>query len=858
MPERYSAGSCSCPRDHAARCYGLPGLELVTEAEAAARGAGRTVWRKARGSARPSPGPLGTGGSSGPACGPALRKLPRFNTFSIDIAENAALSGKSGAGIVVTMDAGLLWTAVGSTAAAIATAVGGWQLRLQIMEHRERRQHAGAGRLASFARGALPVVPPLGRLPADVRGRDALLGELRQSLTRRKRRGTAWVLTGMGGIGKSTVALATAESARARGWRVWWVTATDTASLTGGILEILGQLGTPESVTGPAREGEPTAPDRAWEFIVNSHIAERRWLLVFDDADNPAVLAGAGAATPRDGTGWLRPDVPGMIVVTTRHRDQRTWGQKVRVRELRLLDDDLAADVLNDLAPHFREDAKGPAMDLGRRLGGLPLALHLAGSYLASPFARWHSFAAYLEALDSDGLPGVLADLDDLGAQARVAVTRTWELSLDALAADGLPQARPLLFLLSCYAAATPIPAVLLDPDLLTAILIPGEPGGGSGSAEGYTRDWHRRHRDTALYGLATVGLIDAASDRAVTVHPVVADVNRSRLLTAPRRELHAISSTAVTLLHASCQGLDARGPADWPTWRSLVPHTTALLGWLSSHLGEDDLAALVDAASMISTALWRGGNYATAERLACASLKAVSGLSTDHPASLKARSQLAHVVAVTRYGEAEQMFRQVLPDQQRILGGLHPDTMFSQRVLARLTGLQGRYQQAEQMYLRLIANCQRRLGGDHDEILHLRHGLAGMVERLGRFEEAESMFRTLHDDQRRLLGDYHQECLELRSGIGRAPLDQHCGSTPRMNARSPPQAPPPSRSAWHSSSATPTPSAPSLSATTPTSRPGIATTAAATTPPTRNPACWSTTSAASSPHSNPDNPGTG
>jgi hypothetical protein len=45
---------------------------------------------------------------------------------------------------------------------------------------------AGAERLASFTRGALPVVPPLGRLPADVRGRDALLGELQQTLTRRK------------------------------------------------------------------------------------------------------------------------------------------------------------------------------------------------------------------------------------------------------------------------------------------------------------------------------------------------------------------------------------------------------------------------------------------------------------------------------------------------------------------------------------------------------------------------------------------------------------------------------------------------------------------------------------------------
>ena len=63
----------------------------------------------------------------------------------------------------------------------------------------------------------------------------------------------------MGGVGKSTVALATAETGRSRGWRVWWVTATDTASLTRGMLEVLHQLGAPESVTRPVRE---RCPDR--------------------------------------------------------------------------------------------------------------------------------------------------------------------------------------------------------------------------------------------------------------------------------------------------------------------------------------------------------------------------------------------------------------------------------------------------------------------------------------------------------------------------------------------------------------------------------------------------------------------
>ena len=90
--------------------------------------------------------------------------------------------------------------------------------------------------------GALPVTPPLGRLPLDVRGRDPLLGEFRRLLTRRKPKGGVWVLTGMGGLGKSTVALAVADDALARGWQVWWITATDAASLTGGMLEVLAQI----------------------------------------------------------------------------------------------------------------------------------------------------------------------------------------------------------------------------------------------------------------------------------------------------------------------------------------------------------------------------------------------------------------------------------------------------------------------------------------------------------------------------------------------------------------------------------------------------------------------------------------
>jgi hypothetical protein len=44
------------------------------------------------------------------------------------------------------------------------------------------------------------------------------------------------------------------------------------------------------------------------------------------------------------------------------------------------------------------------------------------------------------------------------GADDRAVITSTWELSLDALAARGRPQARPLLRVLACLAPAVLIP----------------------------------------------------------------------------------------------------------------------------------------------------------------------------------------------------------------------------------------------------------------------------------------------------------------------------------------------------------------------------------------------------------------
>ena len=628
---------------------------------------------------------------------------------------------------------------------------------------------AGAGACDA---GLLPVSVPLGRLPAEVRGRDVLLAEMRRPLTRRRQRlDSTWILAGMGGLGKSTIALAVAQSAQARNWRVWWVTATDATSLNGGILEILHQLGAPESVTRPVREGTPTAPTRFWEFLNDANPAAGRWLLIFDNADAPAVLAAHGSVSPADGTGWLRAHSGGMVVVTTRTRDQRVWGLWVTMRELRPLDEATAAQVLADLAPEIRDPAGEQARALARRLGGLPLALHLAGAYLASRFARWDTFSDYHHALDSADLPVAMGDLDDQTGQARATIQRTWDLSLDALTAQGRPETRPVLFILSAYAPATPIPIALLRADKLSHLV---DQAGGQGRADAVgsrTSEIEGRLR-SALEGLATVGLIDITDGngwpirKAVTVHPVVADANRSHLLTTAGQDLQAIGNAAVSLLQAACGELDPARPPDWPAWHLLVPHVTAVLEWLSPHLQADSLAILLDISIRAATAL-ESESYSAAEKLSRASVSAGRGLGPDHPACLAARGGLARVIGRQGHNkQAENMLRDLLADQCRVLGSRHPGTMATRYYLGWMIEYQGRYTEAEDLLRDLLADQELVLDDDHPHVLGTRHRLARLTEAQGRHQEAEQMFRDVLAAQKDAIGEDHPETLATRHNL--------------------------------------------------------------------------------------------
>ncbi len=181
------------------------------------------------------------------------------------------------------------------------------------------------------------------------------------------------VLTGLAGSGKSTVAREVAARVTAAGGRAWWVPAGEPVSVTQLLLGLAREMGASPERVREGLAGRVNPSDVLWGQLG----AARGWVLVQDDADDPAALTVGGRAAD-SGSGWLRSTRAGLVLVTSRLADAQAWGPVAVMECLGLLNADDGALVLTDLAP--QAGSPGQARSLSRRLGGLPLTLRQAGS----------------------------------------------------------------------------------------------------------------------------------------------------------------------------------------------------------------------------------------------------------------------------------------------------------------------------------------------------------------------------------------------------------------------------------------------------------------------------------------------
>ncbi|MFG2883751.1 tetratricopeptide repeat protein [Streptomyces sp. NPDC048297] len=572
-----------------------------------------------------------------------------------------------------------------------------------------------------------------------VRGRDALFGRVETALSAPGTR-LVQVLCGLGGSGKTTVALELVSRRLAHAEQVWWVDARHETTLEAGLRAVARQAGAPEEQL----RGGDTA-DVLWSYLAQY---ERPWLLVVDNADDPALLDGPGKLS--EGTGWIRlpADSRGGVLVTTRDSAPQTWGGVCALHPVRPLTGDDITDAVQILRDHAGEMAgsSDDARLLARRLGGLPLALSLAGTYLAdantvpAPYREPDTpvdFRSYQAALDR-GLEHV--DRDNV-------ITQTWAMSLKLLDQRGLPLARPLLRLIATFADA-PLPyTLLLTPHALAAA---GELAHLDGPAV-----WRLL---TALAGLGLIDLQPADSGALPTlrVHPLVRDASIDE----------ATLGTAVSALHNAAFADETGVPEEpdyWDHWRLLQPHVVDLFHRAAaSELPVQRIDDAASAAHFAARYLRVKGLYGQARSLFEAVLAHERALLGDtHPETLATRHTLARVVH--DLGELEQArseFEAVLAHERAIYGDTHPDTLTTRHQLARVVHDLGELEQARGEFEAVLAHERALLGETHPETLATRHELAGVLRDLGELEQARGEYEAVLAHERAILGDTHPETL--------------------------------------------------------------------------------------------------
>lgn len=356
-------------------------------------------------------------------------------------------------------------------------------------------------------------------------GRSALLAQLGATLSA----GRPAALSGLGGIGKTQLALEYAWRHRDDHPVVWWIRAEDPATLAADYAALAAPLGLPEA---QAREQHVVvAAVRAW--------LERNtgWLLVLDNAET------------RDA---VRPYVPqgggGAVIITSR---SPVWGGLAERLDVKVLDPDEATDFL------MRRTGDGDrqaAASLAEALGYLPLALEQAAAYIeeaSDSLANYRKlFEEHHAALLKAGQPAT--EYPDT-------VATTWALAMERLDTPArallnlcaflAPEEIPLEVIVSQAAKLPePLDQVAANPVTLNA----------------------------TLTGLLRYSLIGRKGDD-LSVHRLVQMVVRDRLDEAGWANWAEAALAMVTAAFP----YDSDYPETWPTCARLVSHALQAAHWV-------------------------------------------------------------------------------------------------------------------------------------------------------------------------------------------------------------------------------------------------------------------------------------
>jgi hypothetical protein len=518
-------------------------------------------------------------------------------------------------------------------------------------------------------------------------GRDAIFTQLRRSAVHRvtvvvpQEDPLPQALQGLGGVGKTAVAVEYAHRFRTEYDVVWWIPADQLPLVRASLAALAARLGL-ESASSSGIEGAASAALDA----LRRGLPYSRWLLIFDNADQPEDFPD------------LIPQGPGDVLITSRNP---RWDSRAETVQMNVFSRTESVDFLRKRAPVNITDLE--ANLLADKLGDLPLALDQAGAMLAETGMPVDEYLGLIEEqivkIMDEGKP----------AEYQTSVTAAWSVSV-AKVRQQLPEAQKLLRCCAFF-GPEPIPRDVFRratqatdtrvSDLMQDSIL-----------------FARAIRELGRFALVTIGR------RSITVHRLVQALLRGELSPDEqaeyRHDVHKILTAAAP-----------PGPADdrqWPRYRELLPHVTSETTGFP-HCQDPQVRTF---ALDIMRYLYLDGDQTSCEELTRRFIRQwTEDSSQDDPAVIDARRHHGNVLrALGRYDEALDLNAHNLDAARRVRGESDEVTLAIQASVAADERARGNFKKALDIDNESLALSQKAFGQTHPQTMRsvsnlaLDHGL--------------------------------------------------------------------------------------------------------------------------------------
>jgi tetratricopeptide (TPR) repeat protein len=491
-----------------------------------------------------------------------------------------------------------------------------------------------------------------------------------------------FVLQGMGGSGKTQLAFRCCQMAQEYNFlAALWINASSPSTVIQSYRAI-SRLISPGNEIG--NEDSETV------LLVRNQIGKwtGRWLLVFDNYDNPKAFTNQA----------IRSYIPcqgGHILFTSRHKDSSRLGYCV---DLSRMTKDESVELLLQATP---TSENSEAAEVAATLGYLALALDQAGAYIRARGLPLSQFIAHYKRRRKIVLEEIpdeweYRNFQTLENERLLSAFTTWEMSLDLIKGTSKKEEEQKVHFLTL--------ASFLDPYQIS---------------ERYFRaysavdtNWMELLRNGAGWDTDKLG-------------DLLAEFQRLSLIQSFKRRENDYAFSIHPLI---CDWMKFRKGTE--TTSRIIELTNLLAAFIRTH-DFNYLPLEVNQETTRHIDAWVEAN----ENILQDSYKTIFAMHS------KSIGLFANVYTNQgRYEEAEQLYLRALEGYEEELGPKHPDTLRTVQNLAGVYRDQGRYEEAEQLYQRALEGREEKLGPKHPDTLRTVQNLANVYRDGGRYEEAEQL----------------------------------------------------------------------------------------------------------------------